>query len=315
MPPPSFTDLYADVVRRRASGDAEGAIALLRDNLKTFPLHRGVVHLVLAELLADEGRAKEAIEILSQAFTAGCRFKATWLNENRHFASLATDPRFGRVVARLAERYEADAAAARPDLLIRAPAGEPGPDGRPLLVALHGNNSNARETARQWSSAVAAGWVLAVPQSSEIGTSPDAYTWNDRASAKREIDAHIARAGELHHIDRRRIVLAGFSMGGLQAIALPLAGGAAACGVLPVAAWLPDVAEFTALAASGDARLLPMYIVVGDQDPSLAGATQLAALLESHGVRVTLDVRAGMGHQYPADMDATLARALAFLCG
>ncbi len=315
MTPLSFTDLYADVTRRREAGDGEGAIALLRDNLKTFPLHRGVVHLVLAELLADAGRPKDAIEILSQAFTAGCRFKATWLSENRHFASLAADPRFGRVVARLAERYEADAAAARPDLLIRAPAGEPGPDGRPLLVALHGNNSNARETARYWSSAVAAGWVLAVPQSSEIGTSPDAYTWNDRTRAKREIDAHVARAGELHRLDRRRTVLAGFSMGGLQAIALALGHGATACGVLPVAAWLPDIAEFAALAASGSARLVPMYIVVGDQDPSLDGATQLAALLKMHGVGVTLDVRAGIGHRYPADMDATLGRALSFIAG
>ncbi|MEK7862567.1 MAG: hypothetical protein AAB295_04805, partial [Chloroflexota bacterium] len=79
--------------------------------------------------------------------------------------------------------------------------------------------------------------------------------------------------------------------------------------------WLPDIAEFTALAASGAARLLPMHIVVGDQDPSLGGATQLGALLGSHQVRTTLDVRAGMGHQYPADMDATLGRALSFLAG
>ncbi|HET7701280.1 MAG TPA: alpha/beta fold hydrolase [Candidatus Limnocylindria bacterium] len=315
MIPTSFTDLYADAARRREAGDTEGAVALLRDNLKTFPLHRGVVYLALAELLADEGRPKDAIEILSQAFTAGCRFKATQLREDPHLAPLATDARFGRVVARLAERYETDAAAARPDLLIRAPAGEPGPDGRPLLVALHGNNSNARETARHWSSAVSAGWVLAVPQSSEIGSSPDAYLWNDRARATREIDAHLTRAGELHRIDRRRTVLAGFSMGGLQAVALALAHGVAACGVLPVAPWLPDISELAALAGSGAARLVPMYIVVGDQDPSLDGATQLATLLESRGAKATLDVRAGMSHQYPADMDATLGRALPFLAG
>lgn len=311
----NFTELYADVTRRRAAGDAESAIALLRENVKTFPLHRGVVYLVLAELLADEGRAKEAIEALSQSFTAGCRFKPEWLTANRHLAALAADPRFGRVVTRLGERYATDAAAARPDLLIRGPSGEAPPTGRPLLVALHGNNSNARETARYWSPAVALGWVIAIPQSSEIGSSPDAYTWNDRARAKGEIEAHIARAAELHRVDRRRVVLAGFSMGGLQAIALAVAHGTPACGVLPVAAWLPEIAEFTALAASGAARLLPMHIVVGGQDPSLGGATQLAALLETHRVKVTLDVRAGMGHQYPADMDATLGRALSFLAG
>jgi predicted esterase len=313
MTPMSFSDLYADARGRRDAGDVEGGVTLLRENLKAYPLHKGVVHLVLAEMLVAAGRSKEGVDVLQEAFTAGCRYKAEWLTNDAALAPIAADPRFVKIVKKVDERYRADAAAARPDLLVRAPAGDPPASGRPLLIALHGNNSNARDTARFWSSAVQDGWVLAVPQSSEIASSPDAFTWNDRDRARREIEPHIVRVKELHRIDASRIVLAGFSMGGLQAVALPLALGFAVRGIIPIAAWLPNVDEFAQLVDSGAGRTPPAYIVVGERDPSYDGAMQLAALLQKDGARVKLDVRAGMGHQYPPDMDATLSRALALV--
>ena len=315
MPPTSFTDLYADVGRRRDAGDTDGAIALVRDNLKTFPLHRGLMHLVLAELLIANARPGEAITALQQAVAAGCRYKAEWLTTDPRVAPLLGDARFMKLVRKSDEQYAADAAAARPDVLVRAPSSPPAPSGRPLLIALHGNNSNARETARQWSSAVDDGWVVAIPQSSEIGASPEAFTWNDRVRTRSEIAAHVVRVRELHRIDDARVVLAGFSMGALQAVALPLAVGFEARGVLPVAAWLPNVDEFTGLLQEGGGRAPDAYVVVGEADPSHDGALQLAALLQKHGARVKLDVRAGMGHEYPPDMKATLSRALEFLAG
>lgn len=313
--PTSFTELHGDVVRRRGVGDVGGAIALLREHAKTFPLHRGVLQLLLAEVLVAAERPKEAIDSLQEAFAAGCRYKAEWLTKNAALAPLQGDQRLTRLVRKLDERYVAEAAAARPDLLIRAPAGQPGPDGRPLLIALHGNNSNARETARYWSSAVNEGWVVAIPQSSEIGASPGAFTWNDRARLAREIPVHIARAKERHRIDGRRIVSAGFSMGGYQALALPLALGMPARGVIAVAAWLPDARALAPLIAPGAARGMRAYVVVGDADPSYRGATELVELLSAAGAMARLDTRAGLGHEYPADMDATLTRALAMIAG
>ena len=76
VPLNSFTDLHADVTRRRAAGDVDGAVALLRENVKTFPLHRGVVYLVLAETLVTNGQPKEALDALQEAFTVGCRYKS-----------------------------------------------------------------------------------------------------------------------------------------------------------------------------------------------------------------------------------------------
>jgi predicted esterase len=315
VPPKSFTDLYADVGRRRESGDVDGAVALLRENVKTFPLHRGVVYLVLAEALVANGQPKEALDALQEAFTVGCRYKGEWLTADPNLAPLVNDPRFIKIVKKVDERYKIDAAAARSDLLVRAPAGDALSSGRPLLVALHGNNSNARETARYWSSAVQDGWVVAIPQSSEIGASPDAFTWNDRARAIAEIAPHIARVKELHRIDEKRIVLAGFSMGGLQAIALPLVLGFDVRGMLPIAAWLPNLDELRPLVEAGAGSDLRAYMVMGEEDPSFGSAMELAGLLQKHKAKVKLDARPGVGHEYPTDMEATLSRALVFLAG
>jgi predicted esterase len=309
----SFTDLYADVGRRRAAGDVDGAIALLRENVKTFPLHRGVVYLVLAEFLVANGQSKEALDALQEAFTVGCRYKGEWLTADPQLAAVVNDPRYIKIVKKVDERYRVDAAAARSDLLVRAPSGEVPSSGRPLLVALHGNNSNARETARYWSSAVQDGWVVAIPQSSEIGSSPDAYLWNDRARTLAEIQPHIARVKELHKIDSRRIVLAGFSMGGLQAIALPLVLGLEVRGVLPISPWLPNIEELRPIIAALADSHLRAYMVMGEDDPSFGPAMELAGLLQKHKATVKLDARPGVGHEYPTDMETTLSRALKFL--
>jgi hypothetical protein len=58
--------------------------------------------------------------------------------------------------------------------------------------------------------------------------------------------------------------------------------------------------------------MLRGYVVVGDQDTSREGARGLVDLFQKHKLRAQLDERAGMGHEYPDDMEATLTKALEF---
>src|SRR5919204_3246695 len=280
---------------------------------RTNPLRLGATYLREAQEHATAGHADEAIDVLERALADGCRYRREWLERNEGLASLRDLSHFRDVIARSEARYAADAALARPKLMFAMPDEPPDAFGYPLLVVLHGNNSNASETAPYWSVMADAGWVVAVPQSSEIGMAPDTYVWNDRDRTASELTTHLEKVKHSTQIDIGRIVLAGFSMGGLQAIALPLAGKIKVRGIMPVAAWLPHVREFTALVENGAARMLRSYIVVGDQDPSLAGARALFDLFNAHHMRTKLDVREGLDHDYPADMHATLARALEFL--
>ena len=84
---------------------------------------------------------------------------------------------------------------------------------------------------------------------------------------------------------------------------------------LPIAAWLPTLDELRPIInALADSRLRA-YIVMGEDDPSFGPAMELAGLLQKHKATVKLDARPGVGHEYPADMETTLSRALKFLAG
>ena len=309
----SFSELFAAVQTRRESGDFAGALALFEGRESDFALQKGLVFLVRAELLTELAQPDRAIDSLDAALASGCRYKRSWLDENPRLSALRGSPRFREVTERSARRYEEDSAAARPELTLVMPAGAAPPAGYPLLVALHGNNSTMSDTVGYWSSPARAGWVVAVPQSSEIGVSPGAFTWNETERTVREVTAHIREIGKRTQLDPDRVVMGGFSMGGLQAIALPLTARIRARAFIAVAAWLPTIGEFATMLDRGPGRDLSGYIVVGGRDPSCDGAKQLVALLVRHRVRAELDLRDDLGHEYPPDMPQTLSRAMAFM--
>src|SRR5437773_135650 len=259
--------------------------------LRANPRLRGPLGLAEAQQHAQTGQQDAALDALERALEEGCRYRREWLEGDRALAPLRDLPRFRDLVARADARYRDAAAAARPKLMFAMPDEPPDAFGYPLLLVLHGNNSNASETAPHWSAMADAGWVVAVPQSSEIGPTPDAYTWNDRDRTAAELTTHLEKVKHSTQIDIGRIVLTGFSMGGTQAIALPLVGKIKVRGILPIAAWLPHIREFTGLVKGGAGKMLRSYIVVGDGDPSVDGARALFDLFTAHRMRTHLDVR------------------------
>ena len=276
------------------------------------PLRFGVQSLMYAQELAAAGNANDALAALERAVAQGCRYKKEWLAENPKLASLAGTPRFAELVKVASARYDEAAAAAKPHLTFLMPDRLPDAFGYPLLMVLHGNNSNAAETAPHWASMADQGWLVAIPQSTEIGASPDSYTWNDRERTATELDLQLERVGRATQIDASRIVIAGFSMGGTQAIALTLTKRIKARGFLAVCAWLPHIREFPTLVEAGAGKMLRGYVLVGENDPSRAGAAALVDLFTKHKLKAQLDLRPGLGHDYPDDMPATLEKALAF---
>ncbi len=307
-------ELSAAVQAKVQLGEQDEALEMLGGQETVLPLHAGLIYLWRAELHAAAGRSAASIDTLADAVDAGCRYRAEWLRGDRALAELAGREAFEAIVVRAGSRYAEDQARAEPSLSITQPQTGPPPSGYPVLVALHGNNSNVPETARYWTSACDVGWVVALPQSGEIGTSPDSYTWNDRERTGAELEAHLGTLRARGDIDPRAIVIAGFSMGGLQALALALTRRVSTCGVLTVGAYLPHVREFAPLIESGAASGLRFYLLVGAKDSSgCAGARELASALAEAGIPARLDERADLGHAYPADMKRTLREALAFL--
>src|SRR5256885_9588230 len=81
-PVTSFSELFASVQARRESGDLTGALALFEGCERDFPLQKGLVFLVRAELLAEVRQPDRAIATLDAVLASGCRYKRSWLEEN-----------------------------------------------------------------------------------------------------------------------------------------------------------------------------------------------------------------------------------------
>ena len=311
-----MTTFVDDAVRVRAlsnAGDVAGALRLLEEVRPRYPRQSGQIYLLEAELMAGRGDGPAALAPLEQALASGCHYKKEWLLGNKALAPLAELPAMRALVERAQRAYDEAAASAKPHLTFAMPDTLPDAFGYPLLMVLHGNNSNAKRTAERWSGMADRGWVVAVPQSSEVGMSPDAYTWNDRERVATELDLHFDRVKRATEIDSSRIILAGFSMGATQAIALALTKRFPVPGFLAIAPWLPRIDEFRGRIEGGAAKMLRSYVVIGDADPSLQGSRDLVAVMQQHNIRAKLDERPGLGHDYPEDIDATLVAALEFV--
>jgi len=296
-----------------ASGDARGALDLLSREAPAFPLYTAIAALARAKLLGQLGEVGQALVCLEGALDAGDRLREEWL-QDPEFAMLATDPRFADLTARADREYALAMVGTKPDLQVIAARQPASAAGYPLLVALHGNGSNIDLTAPYWRSATELGWLLALAQSSEVGSAPGTYLWAGRERAASELATHMATLREGFHIDERHVVLAGFSGGATHALAVTLTGLFAAQGVIAIASYLPVIAEFTRRVQGGAASALRVYLVVGEEDESgYAGSKGLAEVFAAHAVPVRLEAHADLGHEYPPDMSATLRSALSFL--
>lgn len=298
---------------RAAIGDVDVALDILSREAPAFPLYTGVAALARAKLLVRAGDAAEAIRSLEQALDAGYRIRREWLADPE-LAPLASDRHFVELATRAETEYALAVAVTKPDLRIVPPRGDEPSQGFPVLVVLHGNNSNFELTAPYWTAATDQGWLLALAQSREVGSAPGTFLWADRDYAASELAQHLQVVRGGFTIDERRVVLAGFSGGATMALGLTLTARFAARGVIAVAAYLPVIGEFTRRIQGGAAAGLRTYLVVGEADESgHAGTAGLAAVLTAQGLPVHLETHRDLGHEYPDDMPATIGAALSFV--
>jgi predicted esterase len=299
--------------RLNRDGDFAEALDLVTRHERLFPQREPFYNWKMC-MAARLGDAPLAIQTLQQAIDDGLWFNRAALRDDEDVAALQGQPEFERLAAICEERYAAAAAKARPVLLKLAPHDDASPP-FPLLVALHGNNSNSRASAEHWRTAAEHGWLLALPQSAQL-VGVDAYVWNDRERGMAQVSTQVAALSADAWFDSARVVVGGFSMGGGLAIELGLSNIFANRGFVAVGPYLPDVATLRPLIESGQARGRRGYIIVGDQDESYYQASQeVAALLKEHAIPCELEVHAGLGHVFPPEFPQSLARALSFVLG
>jgi len=248
-----------------------------------------------------------ALRLLLDAVDAGYWYGG--LRADPDFEVLLGDPEFERLVSVCEERRAQAMARAVPVVKVLQP--DPGFSPYPLLLALHG--ASASIEANHWISALSKGWLVCLPQSSQV-YSPGAYTWNDWEWAQQEVLERFTTLCKEYPVDPERVVLAGFSQGGGLAAWLALSGVIKARGMVLVGPFLPDVNKIIPLMEANPPQGLRVYLVAGQRDRYCYGiAQQLAALLPGYGVACKLDVYPDEEHSFPVDFEVKLPEALKFV--
>lgn len=305
----TFADLQAEVFRLYAAREYAKALEVIRLESPRFPDRAGDTSYWHIDLTAVLGRTEEAIRAFELAVDAGHWWTPDALRNDPDLKALQGLPDFERLVTVCRERHAAAEASIRPVLRVLEPRSH-GP--HPLLIALHGGGENATEFSAHWQAAVDDGWLVAVPESSQL-RSPNAHAWYDRPRAIHEVRTHYESIGRNQALDRNRVVLAGFSQGGALAIWMALTGTIPVRGFVGVAPPAQDVKEIKSLLEHNVARRVRGYFVVGDNDFVFEGTRQLHDLLRSHDMPVEFELRPSLTHAVPEDFAKSLRRALTFI--
>jgi pimeloyl-ACP methyl ester carboxylesterase len=308
-------DLYARVLALYFAEDYTGAFELATAGLEQFPQNRNFVQSLRAMLAARVGEEDTALTILRETiekagFWFGSRF---WQDED--FDAIRENAEFVRLHAISDERMKAAQASVKPELTTFEP-----PDTRqaPLLMALHGNGSSVFWHTNHWQPAAAQGWLVALPQSSQLAGHDTidqyAYSWDHEPTVDREIRDHYAA---LHgRFAEDRVVVAGFSRGAENAVRLALQGVIPARGFIAVCPGGPYSQEpelWDAVIKAGHS--VRGWIIMGGKDHFGEETNVLVDKLRAAGSVVEVSVYDDMGHDYPPDFQDRLPEMLRFVLG
>jgi predicted esterase len=249
------------------------------------------------------------LQLLKEAVEAGHWYSD--LHDNPDFQLLHGEPEFERLAEICAERRAHEMATAVPMLKTLQPDSQLAP--YPLLLALHGANSNVESFASHWSTAVSHGWLVGLPQSSQA-FGPGTFSWNDWEWAIQEVRKQYAILCTEYPIDPQRVVLAGFSQGGGLAAWLALSSTIEVRGLILVGPFLTDVKDLIPLMEAHPPHGVWAYLVAGQRDQYCLGVAQrLATLLPQHGIVCELDVYPDLEHSFPPGFESRLPYALEYV--
>jgi predicted esterase len=286
------------------------ALRLATEKFDVFPPHtRQVVYYWRIHMACKVGDARLALATLREALERGHWFNN--LDDNPDFQLLAGSDEYRQLADLSAQRRAQAIANSRPGMKILEPEGITGPT--PLVFALHGNSGNSEAFAPHWEAARAHGWLVALPQSPQENA-PGTFSWNDWEWATQTLTGQFSQVCAQYPVDRRRLVLGGFSMGAGLALWLALERTFEVRGLICVAPFLPDVEALKEVLALPANRGTRIYLVASEMDQyCLEVAQKLAVILPDYGIEHRLDIYTDIGHAFPPSFEPKIPGALDFI--
>jgi predicted esterase len=292
------------------------ALAVADEVAARFPERRDRTSFWVACLQTRLGEYDKAVESLRQGLRESVWWSEHWLLGDADLLPLHDREDFKEVLAECASRGYQAQLRSRPGLSVYTPPGYSGDNVSPLIIALHGRDTNDVDFAEDWKPAIANGAVLAVPRSSQLA-SIGTFHWDDLDKAEQEIAAASSSVQKTYNIDAGKVILAGFSQGAAMAIYLALKKRVPCRGFIAVSPSLSislkGSEEWPHLVRSGRGRGLRGWLFVGDQDPRFQKLKAMHTEMVDKGLQCRVSVAEGVSHTYPQDFESKLTSAIQFV--
>lgn len=312
----SFEMVNAQIDECYWSGDYVGALELATSHLNDFPDYRGLmIYWQLCMSARVEG-SKGAVRVLKDALDEDFWFTEAILRESPSLAPLVGIPEYEQLIVRSAAMVAEDNEQPPESIVVEPKAHM---ESYPLLLGLHGNSMPALAARLAWEGLSEEGYLLAFPQSKQMGFWKADYVWNDRDVAVQEVSDYFETICEQYPIDRDRVVISGHSMGGQPAIWLALSGIIKAKGFITIGPYLPEeeIDAWDETIEAGKGSNIRGVIFLGEQDKSVPheGIHKLAQRLNTEGKLCKIEIVPNEGHEITSEFRRRFPEALHFVAG
>lgn len=304
-----FEDLTNQFYQLHGEGEHKQALDLVIREAPRFPDYAVIATWWRMRMLALTGDLTGAVQTLEGALAKGHWYHEDALHNFPDLVTLQGMPEFENLVARCRDRRLKAVAEAKPSITILEPQNHPRP--WPLLLPLQAANP---EFADYWQTATDAGWLVSIPQSSQVGWFSGLYVWDDIERTTTELQQHYDKLSEQYGFDQDRVVIAAFSRHSQTALKVALNGVLGLCGVIAVEASLPDISIWYQIVEENQNPTLRAYFIAGRENTEFyEPAEKMVELLTSHGIACRLEGTSNKRHRFPPEFGESLRRSLDFI--
>jgi predicted esterase len=289
------------------------AADVLRKALAQFPDHLHANAYNLALMYGHLEEYDKGVEVLLYALEHGIWFgKYDFFNE-KFWGPYKKLESFQNFLDQNSVFWDEAKKKAKGDLLVVTPAGYESGKEYPLFIALHGGNSNIANFKKNWfSEKMGREFIVAYVQSSQI-VAMDGYNWTEDIDlAKKEIADAYQKVVKKYPVNRDRVIVGGFSSGGVAALEVALHNTIPASGFVSLCPAKPE--SFSAeLVREAKKRGIIGTILTTEMDPRLPDQKLMSEILKKEKFPCEFIITPDIGHWFPEDLDVKIDNAIRFI--
>jgi predicted esterase len=300
-------NLYLEGKYSEALEIAEKAYARFKDEISKTSYWLACLNSVLR-------KEDKAIEILTNSLNNGVWWSPKLLEGERDLDPVRNREEFKEILKKCSSIFREKQKESKPERLVFYPDKFDRETKYPLFVALHWKGGNAEEFSKYWKFVLKRGYILLVPQSSQLNGT-NAYCWDDWEKAKKEVISHIIEIKERHNLIEDSIIIAGASQGASIGI-INFALENTSPNIKRFIAVIPsivDVSFLIPLLKNGIQKGVKGYIIAGEKDNFTKSIKDLYSEMEKAGLQCKLTIVTGLGHDFPPNFDIYLDEALDYV--